>query len=233
MENNNVFVDNQGNFYTVLNDNDFSYFELQLLQEEGFYFAYETLSSEGKENLLDEIKSLPLENQVTLLEILEAKANVDLEFRFSVENCKEEYIEWYGKFDKKDFEYWLQEEVLPDLFNDIDYHDIETICEYLMHYKKEFLFYVLRGNSQGDYCMVWNNQGKNTPITQEYLENVCFDSWINVFSSNEEGEPVDNLENVPGYYLDDYSNSENVYLNEYMKKNYNATLAKFDVVYHK
>ena len=50
MENNNVFVDNQGNFYTVLNDNDFSYFELQLLQEEGFYFAYETLSSEGKEN---------------------------------------------------------------------------------------------------------------------------------------------------------------------------------------
>ena len=52
-------------------------------------------------------------------------------------------------------------------------------------------------------------------------------------SSNEEGDPVDNLENVPGYYLDDYSNSENVYLNEYMKKNYNATLAKFDVVYHK
>lgn len=229
IDNNNVYVDNKNNFYTVLNDEDYGYFEIENLKAEGFHFVSDWFSEEEKNNLLTEIKELSLNQQLELLKKLEDNWCVLPESKFDLESHQEEFIEWYGYFDQEEFDEWLQEEVLPELFNDIGWYDIETICEYIMQFKKEFLFYELRGNCQGDYCMVWNNQGKNTPITKEYLESVCFDSWINIYTSNEEGDPVDNLEDLPGYYIS--NEGENIYLNEYMKEKYNAKLADYEVTY--
>ena len=227
IDNNNVYVDNKNNFYTVLNDEDYGYFEIENLKAEGFHFVGDCMTKEDEESLLEEIKTLPIDKQIELLELVEEKAQVMKEFRFDLESHQEEFIEWYGYFDKEEFNEWLQEEVIPERL-DLDWHDIETVCEYLMQYKKEFLFYELRGYSQGDIAYVWNTD-TTLKLTKEYLESVCFDSWINIYTSNEEGDILDNLEDLPGYYIS--NEGANVYLNEYMKEKYNAWLADYEVTY--
>ena len=227
IDNNNVYVDNKNNFYTVLNDEDYGYFEIENLKAEGFHFVSDCMTQEDEESLLDEIKTLPIDKQIELLELVEEKAQVMKEFRFDLESHQEEFIEWYGYFDQEEFNEWLQEEVIPERL-DLGWHDIEVVCEYLMQCKKEFLFYELRGYSQGDYCMVWNTD-TTLKLTKEYLESVCFDSWINIYTSNEEGDILDNLEDLPGYYIS--NEGANIYLNEYMKEKYNAWLADYEVTY--
>ena len=76
--------------------------------------------------------------------------------------------------------------------------------------------------------MVWNTD-TTLKLTKEYLESVCFDSWINIYTSNEEGDILDNLEDLPGYYIS--NEGANIYLNEYMKEKYNAWLADYEVTY--
>lgn len=225
INNNNVYVDNKNNFYAVVDNENYGSFEIELLKEEGFHFVGDWFSDEEKNNLLDEIKKLSVNQQIELLKKLEDNWCVLPESKFDLESMKEEYLEWYEEFDQEDFEYWLLDEVLPELFNDIGWYDIETVCEHIMQYKKEFTFYELRGYCQGDIAYVWNADDK-TFYDKDYLFSVCFDNWVSIYTSNEEGDLIDNEETVPGFYV---GNSVDEYLEEYMKKEYKAKLAS--VVY--
>lgn len=236
--NNSVYInDKVGKFYYVANDEDYCYFELTMLQDEGFHFV-SYLDKEEKNAILDEIYKLPVAKMIKLLKKLEERWRIMKCYRFNLSEVRFMYLQDYYdepgyemEFDREDYLAWLKEDCLPEYFNDIDYNDLDVILNFLKENKDNFYFEFLRGNCQGDYCYAWNGKvDKYQDYDREYLENVAYSSWISIFESNNEGEIGEPIENVPDYYV--YDGKENTYLSEYMTEKYEARLAKEDITYY-
>ena len=163
--NNSVYVnDKVGKFYYVANDEDYGYFELTMLQDEGFHFV-SYLDKEEKNAILDEIYKLPVAKMIKLLKKLEEKWRIMKCYRFNLSEVRFLYLQDYYdepgyemEFDREDYIAWLKEDCLPEYFNDIDYDDLDVILNFLKENKDNFYFEFLRGNCQGDYCYAWNGK---------------------------------------------------------------------------
>ena len=183
MINNNVYkiVGNKGyEFYKVENASSFNEETIESLKRTyNMHFIRYSFSREEQASLKDEIKSLPINRQIQLLEVLEAKWNIVNEHRFSIERMKEKYINRYKEFNEEGFDDWLKEEVMPELFMIKSFHDVLTVCDFLSYYKKDFFFYSFRGH-QDEVAFVWCNDKRatneyNNEQGRELLFSLCFD----------------------------------------------------------
>lgn len=236
MINNNVYkiVGNEGyGFYKVENASSFNEETIESLKRTyNMHFIRYSFSREEQASLKDEIKSLPINRQIQLLEVLEAKWNIVNEHCFSIERMKEKYINRYKEFNEEGFDDWLKEEVMPELFMIKSFHDVLTVCDFLSYYKKDFFFYSFRGY-QDDVAFVWCNDKRatneyNNEQGRELLFSLCFDNFVRITKVNDRGYTLYGGNNrvniVPGFYLED-NEHENKGLSKYMKEKYNAKLA--------
>lgn len=237
MNNNNVYVDEKGVFYVVNNNDFFAEEEMKFLKDEyNFHFLFGNDISNSMEDIKVEVAYLSLEKQLELLSKLEEKWCLSQEYRFDIDEAKEEYLEIYEEFDKEDFDFWLKEEVLSEYFDSIDTLDVDLVLDYLGQNKKGFLSFKVYGYSQGEMVRAWCDNEKamqycsNSSEIEEHLANIFFDSWVNVSTANEKGVEEEIIETIPSYYIDN-SGSVDEYLSEYMQKEYNARLANYEVIY--
>lgn len=237
MNNNNVYVDEKGVFYVVNNNDFFAEEEMQCLKDEyNFHFLFGNDISNSMEDIKVEVAYLSLEKQLELLSKLEEKWCLAQEYRFDIDEAKEEYLEIYEEFDKEDFDIWLKEEVLSEYFDSIDTLDVDLVLDYLGQNKKGFLSFKVYGYFQGEVVRAWCDNEKamqycsNSSKIEEHLANIFFDSWVDISTANEKGVEEEIIETIPSYYIDN-SGSVNEYLNEYMQKEYNARLANYEVIY--
>ena len=236
--NNSVYVnDKTKKFFNVINNEDYGYFEINILKDEGFHFI-DYFDNKEKKAILDEIHSLSVVKMIKLLKKLENKWKLMKNYRFNLMESKLEYLQEYYdepgyemEFDQEDFLSWLKEGYLPDWFNSIDYDDLDIILSFLKENTDNFYYEFLRGYVQGDYCYVWSNNINNQwNPDREYMEDIAYSSWVSICESNEEGEIGEVIEDVPGYYL--AYGREDIYLSKYMQKKYGARLAKENILYY-
>lgn len=214
-------------FKDVIDDNEYGQTAIEDLQDNGFNFYVDgefigTPDMQGKDKFVQDLMNMPKAKRVALDKAL----------------CKK----WSVEFDEDDIE--------DDLSSINGFSDVDFVINWLQENLKDFRYWYITGNVQGEVAYVWTFERFSDEDAKEFMEDseiksyyddtgyyfkdylytIIYGETVAIYDVDKHGKALDNEPNtfICDLSVDNYQDD----VDEYMEKNYNMVQADSETIYY-